>query len=368
MISPRPFARILCCISALLLLAGCMRIARHDAARAKVASRSVVVPGAESVAEQVRAELESMVREGVPGVTAIVMRDGKTLFRVDVGDIGPATPYPVASASKWMAAALLLTVVDEGKLALDEAISNVLPGFRGVAGRITLRQLLSHTAGVGSLKSRVDARQDPRITLAQSAAEIARRPLEDPPGEVFKYGGPGFQVAGALAEAVTGRRWADLFEERIAGPLGMTHTHWEHLPGRGISPAETLNPLLQGGVVTTADDYMRFLTMVAQRGLFAGRRILSEEAVDAMETAQTLGIPMAYLPPGAKPGMQYALGNWCERWNDAGRCSLVSSPGALGTYPWIDRQSGIYGIFFLRDRFTRVSGRLTKARSSIIGK
>ena len=354
-------ARLLCCTLALLDLAGCVRIAEHryKADPAKEASRLVPV--------QVRTELETIVRGGVPGVTAIAMRNGRELFRLDVGDIGPDTQYPVASASKWMAAALVMTVVDEGKLALDESISNVLPGFRGAAGRITLRQLLSQTSGVGSLKSRVDARQDPRITLAQSAAEIAQRPLEDPPGRVFKYGGPGFQVAGALVEEVTGERWAELFEERIAKPLGMTRTYWAHLPGNGISPAHTRNPLLQGGVVTTADDYMRFLTMVAQRGVFNGYRILSEESVETMETAQTLGIRMAYLPPGATPGMEYALGNWCERWSADGRCSLVSSPGALGTYPWIDRKSGVYGIFFLRDRYSRVAERLGRARSAIIG-
>ncbi len=276
-----------------------MRIARdrHEAAQSKEATRSVVVTGAATVPEQVRAELESIVRKGAPGVTAIAMRDGEALFRVDVGTIGP----------------------------------------------------------------------DPRITLAQSAAEIAQRPLEDPPGRVFKYGGPGFQVAGALVEAVTGERWADLFEERMATPLGMTHTYWGHLPRHSISPADTLNPLFQGGVVTTANDYMRFLTMVVQRGMFDGHRILSAEAVETMETAQTLGMPMAYMPPGADPGMQYALGNWCERWGADGRCSLVSSPGALGTYPWIDRQSGMYGIFFLRDRFTRVAKHLLKARSAITG-
>jgi CubicO group peptidase (beta-lactamase class C family) len=128
-----------------------------------------------------------------------------------------------------------------------------------------------------------------------------------------------------------------------------------------------MNPLLQGGAVTTAEDYMRFLTMLAQRGTFEGHRILSAGAVDAMETVQTLGKPMAYLPPGAMPGMQYALGNWCEGWSADGRCTLVSSPGAFGTYPWIDRQNGLYGIFFLRDRLPRVADHLLKARSEVIG-
>jgi CubicO group peptidase (beta-lactamase class C family) len=168
-------------------------------------------------------------------------------------------------------------------------------------------------------------------------------------------------------EAVTGERWASLFDERIARPLGMRHTHWEHLPARGVSPEQTRNPLLQGGVVTTADDYMRFLTMLAQHGRYDGRQILSAQAVDAMESVQTLGKPMAYLPPGAhNDGVQYALGNWCERWTKAGDCTLVSSPGAFGTYPWIDRTTGVYGIFFVRGRLPKLVKHFVAARSAIL--
>jgi CubicO group peptidase (beta-lactamase class C family) len=312
--------------------------------------------------------LVNAVKHGGGGVTAMVMRDGKELFRLDVGNIDVDTQYPVASSSKWMTAALVMTVVDEGKLSLDEPISKHLPEFRGEAGTTTLRELLAQTSGEGSLGSLVDIRQDPRITLAESARMIAKRPLEDPPGAVFKYGGPGFQVAGALVEAVTGKRWADLFNERISRPLGMNHTYWEHLPNRGVPPEQTLNPLLQGGVVTTASDYMCFLTMLAQRGDFGGRRILSAQAVEIMETAQTLGKPMAYLPPGARThaGFQYALGNWCETWSADGRCALVSSPGAFGTYPWIDRGSGLYGIFFTRTRLPFVIEDFIKARTAIL--
>jgi CubicO group peptidase (beta-lactamase class C family) len=148
----------------------------------------------------------------------------------------------------------------------------------------------------------------------------------------------------------------------------MDHTYWQHLPDRGVSPEDTLNPLLQGGAVTTAEDYMRFLTMLANSGEYQGRRILSAASVEAMETAQTLGKPMDYLPPGSKSGhdLQYALGNWCERWDEDGRCTLVSSPGAFGAYPWIDRQSGLYGIFFTRTRLPKVAADFVKARAAML--
>ncbi len=301
------------------------------------------------------------------GLTAIVMRNGRPLYRLDIGAIGRDQQFPIASASKWLTGALVMTVVDEGKLSLDAPISTVLPEFKGPAAAITLRQLLSQTAGEGSLKGGFDLKQPATITLAQSAAEIAARPLQDPPGTIFNYGGPHFQVAGAMVEAVTGKRWADLFNARIAGPLGMTHTYWLHLPNQKETPAETLNPLLQGGVVTTADDYMRFLTMLAQNGQYNGKRILSARAVEAMETNQTLGLAMGYVPPGASGrNAQYALANWCDAWDKNKRCTLVSSPGAFGTTPWIDRNSGLYGIFFIKSRDPDVAKPFLQAEAMII--
>lgn len=327
--------------------------------------------------QQVHDELQKAVSNGAPGVSAIVMRSGHPLLRMNVGNIDENAQLPVASASKWMTAALVMNVVDEGKLSLDEPISKYLPEFSGPAGRVTLRELLAQTSGEGSLRGMIDIRQDPRITLAESAALIAKRPLQHPPGTVFSYGGPGFQVAGAAVEAVTGKRWAQLFDERIAQPLGMKHTYWEHLPNRGVPASETLNPLLQGGVVTTAQDYMRFLTMLAENGSVDGKRVLSEKAVREMETAQTIGKPKSYTPPGMRGGTaehagirggtaEYALGNWCESWDAAHACTLTSSPGALGTYPWIDRKSGVYGIFFTRERLPHVIENFVKARAAII--
>jgi CubicO group peptidase (beta-lactamase class C family) len=313
-----------------------------------------------------KAQLEKVVADGPPGVTALAFKDGQLLYRLDVGQIAPDARLPIASASKWMTAALVMTVVDEGKLSLDQPIGERLPEFTGAAGAITLRQLLSFTAGQGSLEGFFDLRQDPHITLAESARQVAARPLADPPGTAFRYGGPSLQVAGALVEQATGKPWAQLFEERIAGPLGMTHTWWGNPLRPGLAPDEVKNPNLQAGVYTTAEDYGRFLTMLAGRGDAQGKRILSAQAFDAMETIQTAHAAMAYKPPGATHLNAYGLGNWCETVEAGGRCGLVSSPGAFGTYPWIDRDSGLYGVFFLKDRLPNVAQDLVAARKIIL--
>jgi CubicO group peptidase (beta-lactamase class C family) len=313
-------------------------------------------------------KLAQMIKDdGVSGLTVIVFRRGHMLYRIDQGAIATGTQLPVASASKWMAAALVMSVVDEGKLSLDEPIGRRLPEFTGPAAAITLRQILSFTSGQGGLQGLADIRQDPSISLAESARQIAAIPLRDKPGSIFRYGSPALQVAGALVEQATGKSWAQLFAERIADPLGMTHTVWGNPLWPRVLPSAVRNPNLQGGVVTTADDYGRFLSMLASDGVYQGRRILSHAAVAAMETAQTIGIPKGFTPPGVAGGkLEYALGNWCERETADRECELASSPGAFGTYPWIDRKSGVYGLFFMRQRLPLVEKDIQEARRIIM--
>lgn len=314
----------------------------------------------------VQAGLDALVREtGTPGATLLVYRDGRLLYRADAGEIETDAQLPVASASKWMTAVLLLMLVDDGLLALDEPIGRRLPEYTGAAGEITLRQLLSYTAGQGGLPDLIDVRLSPDLSLREAARRIADEPLRDPPGTVFRYGGPSFQVAGALAEQVTGTAWAELFEQRIARPLGLTHTSWGALTRDGVRSGVS-NPNLQAGVTTTAEDYGRFLTLIAGDGVVNGRRLLSSESVSVLATASTLGIPMAYTPPGVRGvPIQYALGSWCEIHDASGRCSTVSSPGAYGAYPWIDRDTGVYGIFFLQSRLPRVVAHIRQTREAV---
>lgn len=182
---------------------------------------------------------------------------------------------------------------------------------------------------------------------------------------VFRYGGPSFQVAGALAEQVTGTTWAELFDQRIAHPLGLRHTTWGALTLAGIR-AGVSNPNLQAGVTTTAEDYGRFLSLIAGEGVVEGRRLLSAASIEALTSASTLTTPMAFTPPGVRGvPIQYALGSWCESHDTAGRCSTVSGPGAYGAYPWVDRDTGLYGIFFLQSRLPSVVGHIRQTRDAV---
>jgi CubicO group peptidase (beta-lactamase class C family) len=204
------------------------------------------------------------------------------------------------------------------------------------------------------------------MSIADAANEIAARPLQDRPGQVFRYGSPAFQVAGALAEQATGTSWARLFETRIARPLGLQHTSWGSPLWPQLAPSDIRNPNLQGGLVTTAEEYGRFLTMLASGGVYEGRRLLSETAIKDMERVQTAHARPGFKPAGAKTWVQYALGNWCERIEPDQSCGVVSSPGAFGAYPWIDRRHGLYGLFFMHRRLPAVEKDIQSIRRLIV--
>lgn len=133
----------------------------------------------------------------------------------------------------------------------------------------------------------------------------------------------------------------------------MTRSYWTHLQlasSEELPLAETRNPVLQGGAVSTAEDYLRFLSMLAQGGLYQGKRILSQGSVDEMLKDQTRTAVMT--PADANPvqGAHYGLGNWCETWDATGACLRSSSIGAFGTYPWVEQKTGRFGIVFLYQR------------------
>ena len=303
---------------------------------------------------------------GIADLSIVVMRGESRLYQRHFGTFGPETTLNIASASKWLVGATAMALVAEGRLKLDAPISAYVPGLPPDHARLRLDQLLSFTAGLPSLKDALDIRQPRFISLTRSAQMAASAPLASAPGTQFDYGGANLQFIGAAVEEVTGMRWQAVFDARIGAPLGMRNTLW----GRAFWPparASLLaNPLLQGGAWTTVDDYAAFLTMIAQDGLYRGRAVLPKAAIAQMATVMTAGLKKGYVPPGAegKPA-EYALAHWCERMAK-GRCTFESSPGAFGTYPWIDRAKGLHGIIFLKDRLQRITGQERALRDGMI--
>ena len=123
----------------------------------------------------------------------------------------------IASGTKVLESATVMTVVDEGKINLDAPISTYLPEFTGTKGRITVRQCLSHTSGLNQVK--LTGGSGDHIIQKLAGVELPAAP-----GTRFFYGATGLTVANCIAERVSGQSFEDLFQQRIAGPMGMIHT------------------------------------------------------------------------------------------------------------------------------------------------
>lgn len=278
------------------------------------------------------------------GAGIIIVKDNKLILDTCYGNYTNDTVVYIASAGKWLAAATIAAVVDEGKLSWNDQVNKWLPEFNDIKGKATLRQLLSHTSGYPDYQP-TNSHRDDYQTLTQSVQQIVGLVSDTTPSAEFHYGGLAMQVAGRMAEIATGRDWETLFQKKIARPLGMKNTHFTPVhQGGGHSP------MLGGGARTILHDYAAFLNMISNNGLFSGKRILSEKAISEMQADQVGNAKVAKNEfvehvRAAKHNGVYGLGEWREELDSTGKAVLISSPGWAGTYPWIDKTTNTYGFF-----------------------
>ncbi len=284
------------------------------------------------------------------GASLLLAKDGQVIYRQTFGTYSPDTAVPIASGSKWLSATVIMTLVDDGRLGLDDPVSRFLPSFTGDMGQITLRELLSHTSGLPDYHPCL---ADQSITLADCVEQIAQGGLSVQPGTVFDYSGVGFQVAGRIAEVVAGKPWASLFQERVAGPLGMTGTTY--------GPSQ--NPVIAGGVISTLRDYGNLLEMLLDEGAFGSQRILSPASVHEMQRDQTRGVPIVVSV--YSDGRRYGLGEWRDVVDAQGNALQLSSQGDTGFSPWIDLQRRLLGVFLVDDSLGDVEALVGKIQQQV---
>ncbi|MEH6584847.1 MAG: serine hydrolase [Halioglobus sp.] len=287
--------------------------------------------------ESLQAALDEMVEVlELPGAVMLVGRNGVERIRVTSGDFDANTVVPVASASKWVSSAVLMRLVELGVLTLEAPLNSYIPELAGHWADTTLRQLLSHSSGAGPGHA---IENPPGMSYREHFERLIQIPVNNEPGVEFSYGGISMQIAGYVAEQASGRRWSQLFDELVATPSGMAqsaygHPFW-HSPGTEIH-----SPNLAGGLYASGQDYFNFLTALSLDGM--ERRLLAEDSIVQMESDQTSTLVQNMRGP-IPPDWFYGLGLWCES-PLAGSCTQVNSAGAFGTFPWIDRESGTYGV------------------------
>lgn len=260
-----------------------------------------------------------------------------SLLEQSFGTVTPTTVMAIASASKTLSAAVLMSLVDSGHLHLDDTVGQYLPEWStGARASITLRMCFTHTSGMVDGDPVIS---DDTVTLRQAAAYLATVPLQFPPGSTFEYGGVSMHVAGAVCEVASGLPWSTLFAQRIATPLQLGATDY-------FAFGPTQNPRIAGGVQSTLRDFARFFAMLRNRGNWNGAQVLSQASVDTMLTAQTVGIPVAGSPHPY--GAPYGIGIWIDRRDAQGRTLLASGVGAFGFAGWVDRVHDLSGAFAVR--------------------
>lgn len=281
------------------------------------------------------------------GVSVRILKDDKKFFESDYGGYSDTTALHVASAGKWIAAATIATLVDEGKLSWDDKVNKYLPEFIDIKGEATLRQLLSHTAGYPDYQPE-GKRRDDYQTLEEAVANIIALPADTVPGAKYRYGGLAMQVAGRMAEVATGKEWEMIFKERIAEPLGMKYSCF--VP---VSEEPGFNPMLGGGFKTCTKDYINFLDMIFHWGQFKGKQVLSKASIEEIESDQ-IRDAIVKQPEYVINSRQnnhnsiYGLGCWREEISKKGTATLISSPGWAGAYAWVDRKNDVYGFIIAK--------------------
>lgn len=263
------------------------------------------------------------------------------VYKKEMGEFNSKTQAPIASCSKWLTAALVMMFVDEGKLSLDDKITKWLPEFEKYGKNyITIRDCLCHMTGIRSEPiSLLKLLERKKFTsLEEEVNSFAAKDIQANPGEEFRYSTIGLNIAGRILEIISKKRFDILARQRLFVPLQMRRTTFTNMTGGAINPS--------GGAQSTAEDYMHFLTMLLNKGVYNGKRILSEDAINQMLQVQTKPDQIKYAPKAAE-GFNYALGAWVIEEKD-GKATSVSSPGLFGTFPLVDYCRGYAYIFFVK--------------------
>ena len=256
----------------------------------------------------------------------LIYKDGKIIYQKTLGDFKPNIQAPIGESSQLLTAALLLMLVDEGKLSLDDNVGKYLPIFpKWMKSYVTIRHCLSHTTGIEADKAGAGKLLQKKsfVTLEEEVNYYAeKRGIATNPGVWFHYNQMGPNIVGRVLEVITKKKFDRLMQEKLLRPLNMRFTTFSNYTS-AISPFD--------GAKSTAAEYMNFLTMLLNKGKFNGKQILSEASIAELMKIQT-GAALNKFTPVFMNGFNYGLGAWLETKNGTVlNCVSQNSP-----FVWID--------------------------------
>ena len=325
----------------------------------------------------------------------------------------PDSIFRLASMTKPVVSVALLMLLEEGKLLLNDPVSAFIPSFKNLqvavpnatlptfiasqltAGEyhlvpaereITLRDLLTHTSGLGSATigpaaavwQALMGQLEPTNSLADFVPRMAETPLNFQPGSVWEYSSVfGFDTLARVIEVVSGSPIDEFFQTRIFEPLGMRDTSfsvssdrmsrvptvYDRTPAglQQVTPQGVLGMSTDpnsryrcggGGLAGTAEDYARFAMMLASGGRgMDGERLLARRTVALMASNHIGHMPWDR-PVSDLRGYRFGLG--VRVLEDPAEATTLASPGtfgwagAFGTNSWIDPTEQMVGIMLIQ--------------------
>jgi len=349
---------------------------------------------------------QAVESKAMPGIVAVAATDKSTVYEGAFGkrELGKDAPMTVdsvvwiASMTKAITGTAAMQLVERGKLSLDRPASEVVPalssakvleGFdasgqprlRAPKRPITLRHLLTHTAGFAYELWRPEISQYQSVTNTPGITTCANAALTTPllfdPGDRWEYG-INIDWIGKMVEAVSSQKLDRYFQDNIFGPLGIKDTSFKISPSQrarlasvhqrddkgALAPIEFGLPdepeflMGGGGLYGTARDYLTFTQMILQGGTLNGTQVLQRDTVELMSQNHIapLDIPkIKTAAPGLSndvelfPGMRKGWGlSFLINTQDAptGRSAgSLAWAGLANTYFWIDRTKRVSGVF-----------------------
>jgi len=299
----------------------------------------------------------------------VVDREDGIVFSQYWGEFDADRQSFVASSSKMITAGVLARLAEDGLLDLDAPVADVVEWGSGNP-EVTPAQLVSNSSGLVGLGPNpaypaYRCQFVPDEEIEACAETVFLTPDDDadivPPDTEFRYGGAQWQVAGAIAEAVSGKTWEELIDEIYVQPCGVDslgyNNHWVIMGGFdypvGVDPESlepTENPHMEAGVYISAPDYAELLLMHLRGGQCENGRVMSAESIDRLHADRTLD---AYPDGSGADAPGYGMGWWIDR--DSGR---IRDGGAYGSEPWLDLDEG-YGAYLVVEATGELGGRLS---------
>ncbi|ONI80681.1 penicillin-binding protein [Saccharothrix sp. ALI-22-I] len=270
----------------------------------------------------------------LPGLSVVVTHRDRVVHAAGYGQdsagapITADTPMRIASVSKSFTAMAVMTLVEDGRIALDDPVADQLPGFTMADSRhtgVTVRHLLNQTSGFSDTTIDITALEQ-SSSLAEYTSALGSASLAADPGTHYEYCNVNYDVAARLVEVASGRPFGEYLKDRVFGPLGMSRST---VSSQEIAPADGYNSVFgawlsrhelpafldssgAGGVITTAADMGKWL--ISQTG--NGARLVSPEGLRTMHRSSTVDdYAMGWMPEQGPDGVQ-----------------LLVHPGNLFTY------------------------------------